>query len=1121
MRDRGAVDLATGHFVLLRIRDAGSVAEQTQWTVRCGTLQKLRHGALARLVDHGVLGRTQRFEAWRCGSPWAGDATAADKQRRAVSAFLRACGLSNGHGSLGDMYAHEGRPVLVPSDAVRLGDNLPEVTAVTLDELGWIAIDRPGCQAAAEIFESRDYRPGVLGLWGPSGCGKTHAVEDLAQAARARGFVPLAARVVTAKVLEAVSGRSVFVIDDHPRDAGWPALLRVALHSARAHVLLSTSIEEPSGVAGVRLAPVPFDVLVASVRPTLMDPALQRRSLHAARESHGNPGRFVELLWGSGTSQRTAARPAHRGSRAAEQPAIYGEEALALEEPPTAARRVWPALEELTALRRRAADAVGLVKRGRYGPGVRQLRQGIGALVRRADWAHGASGAMALAEALSTRGQFREAIDVLRHAREYATRAGNDRALIDIAIQSGHARIDLGRLDEAESVIGAAVEAARDHGTPEQAALAALALARCLFWQGRYAEQGAAVSSVEGAPPADVLVSSHIEKALAAVGVRDLPRAMSFVSDAAEQAISSGDARLAARAMEAAAFVRLAVDDISGVEAAVARVIAFARAAHAPIQALSARLLWAEAQRRRGRQARALAVAARVRRIGATRLPLLLRARADLLTDLLTASAAPHAVAQKHAAATGLASLALYAPAPPRNGVATTLSDSFDEVIGIVNLCQTAEDEAHVLREVCAKTRRQLRARAVAVVSGLSRVLAADGPPVESALVGRAMASGLDIAPERCDDHVEAGAVVRYGGSGIGVVIARWPLGVPGDLSAAWSALRVTAAAVGPIVAAALARGASRVAPEMGDLLGVSVPMRELRGAIERAALAPFSILVEGESGSGKELVARAVHRLGPRRDRPFRTLNCAALPDELIEAELFGHARGAFTGAVGERPGVFEDAHGGTLLLDEVGELSPRAQAKVLRVIQEGELRRLGENMARRVDVRIVAATNRDLRHEVTAGRFRLDLLYRLDVVRIVVPPLRERAEDVAVLAEHFWREAADRVGSRATLGASALAALARYHWPGNVRELQNVLAALAVRSPRRGVVPATALPVAGGQPTGREVHRLDAARRAFEERFVRAALARAGGRRTQTAVELGVTRQGLTKLMTRLGIQ
>ena len=280
-------------------------------------------------------------------------------------------------------------------------------------------------------------------------------------------------------------------------------------------------------------------------------------------------------------------------------------------------------------------------------------------------------------------------------------------------------------------------------------------------------------------------------------------------------------------------------------------------------------------------------------------------------------------------------------------------------------------------------------------------------------------------------------------------------------------------------------------------------------------------MLIEGESGSGKELVARAIHRAGPRRDRPFCALNCAALPDDLVEAELFGHARGAFTGAVSDRAGVFEEAHGGTLFLDEVGELSPRAQAKVLRTIQEGELRRLGENVSRRVDVRIVAATNRDLRQEVDAGRFRRDLLYRLDVIRVTVPPLRERREDIA-------RAGRTTSGTRRPRGSEAARRwprrrwrrYLRYDWPGNVRELQNVLAALAVRSPKRGVVLPTALPPHFGAEARADAWKLDEARRTFEEQFVRAALVRTGGHRTRAAAELGVTRQGLTKLMSRLGI-
>ena len=192
--------------------------------------------------------------------------------------------------------------------------------------------------------------------------------------------------------------------------------------------------------------------------------------------------------------------------------------------------------------------------------------------------------------------------------------------------------------------------------------------------------------------------------------------------------------------------------------------------------------------------------------------------------------------------------------------------------------------------------------------------------------------------------------------------------------------------------------------------------------AIARAANAPFTVLIEGESGSGKELVARAIHRAGCRRERRFCAFNCAAMPEDLVDAELFGHAKGAFTGAAAERLGLFESADGGTVFLDEVGELSARAQAKVLRVLQEGEIRRIGENFTRPFDARLVAATNRPLaRPKSTRGRFRQDLLYRLDVIRINVPPLRERLEDIPLLAARFWRQSADRIGSKAVLGQSA----------------------------------------------------------------------------------------------------
>ncbi len=308
-----------------------------------------------------------------------------------------------------------------------------------------------------------------------------------------------------------------------------------------------------------------------------------------------------------------------------------------------------------------------------------------------------------------------------------------------------------------------------------------------------------------------------------------------------------------------------------------------------------------------------------------------------------------------------------------------------------------------------------------------------------------------------------------------------------------------------------------------GSIIGVSPAMAAVRTAVARAAAVPFPVLIEGESGTGKELVARALHRLGPRRDRRFCALNCAALTDELFEAEVFGHTRGAFTGATGVRVGLFEEAHQGTLFLDEAAELSARAQAKLLRTLQDREIRRLGENALRAVDVRVVAATNRPLGQAVAAGRFREDLLFRLAVVRIMIPPLRERVEDVPLLAQIFWRDAARRAESRASLTAEAIAALCRWPWPGNVRQLQNVLAALAVAAPGRGRVTGRHVAhvlAAHGVEAAPDVS-LEVVRRTAERRAVKMALVRSAGSRLAAARALGLSRQGLAKAMRRLGVE
>jgi two-component system response regulator HydG len=307
-------------------------------------------------------------------------------------------------------------------------------------------------------------------------------------------------------------------------------------------------------------------------------------------------------------------------------------------------------------------------------------------------------------------------------------------------------------------------------------------------------------------------------------------------------------------------------------------------------------------------------------------------------------------------------------------------------------------------------------------------------------------------------------------------------------------------------------------------LVGDSTVMQDVRAQIALAARAPFPVLIRGESGCGKELAARAIHSLGQRRHRRCAAINCAALPDDLIESELFGHVRGAFTGAATDRMGLFDEADGGTLFLDEVGELGGRAQAKLLRVLQDGEVRRVGENQARRVDVRVIAATNVSLDDAVRRGTFRADLFYRLDVVRVRMPALRERREDIPLLARHFWHECTARVGSRARLEGRVLDVLARGDWPGNVRQLQNTLAALAVRVPPRGRVTVDDLPDELRKPESSPGYLghsgLDAARREFEASYVRDALTRAGGRSSLAARDLGVTRQGLSKLVRRLGL-
>jgi DNA-binding NtrC family response regulator len=304
---------------------------------------------------------------------------------------------------------------------------------------------------------------------------------------------------------------------------------------------------------------------------------------------------------------------------------------------------------------------------------------------------------------------------------------------------------------------------------------------------------------------------------------------------------------------------------------------------------------------------------------------------------------------------------------------------------------------------------------------------------------------------------------------------------------------------------------------QRSGLVGRSAALLEVYKQVARAATSEVPVLITGETGSGKEMVARQLHQRSHRKDQPFIPVDCGAIAESLMESELFGHAKGSFTGATGARVGLFEEANGGTLFLDEIGDIGPKIQAQLLRALQEGEIRRVGESTPLKVDVRVVAATNKDLKALVKEGRFREDLVYRLDVVRLHIPPLRERLDDLPALVEHFAQLHA-RGGARPVVTPDALARLKAYDWPGNVRQLENVVArALALNAtgilgpgdfpPPIGdaAAPASNLALTGDLPSLDELCR----------RYAGQVLQHTQGNKSEAARILGCDRKTLYKLL------
>lgn len=312
-------------------------------------------------------------------------------------------------------------------------------------------------------------------------------------------------------------------------------------------------------------------------------------------------------------------------------------------------------------------------------------------------------------------------------------------------------------------------------------------------------------------------------------------------------------------------------------------------------------------------------------------------------------------------------------------------------------------------------------------------------------------------------------------------------------------------------------------------IIGQNPKMREVAELVARVAPAPTTVLVRGESGTGKELVARAIHRYSPLRDRPLLTVNCTALTPTLMESELFGHRRGAFTGAVADKVGLFEKADGGTIFLDEVGDMPLEMQGKLLRVLQAGEVKPVGDVVTRRVRVRVIAATNRDLEAAMQRGEFREDLFYRFNAFIITLPPLRERVEDIPVLAHHFLRKAEAKVNKKVDrISAEALDLMARYAWPGNLRELENIVERAVVLTHERTIEPehlpmhlqepgAAAVPLAAddGLPAAKERLLRD-----FERQAVLRFLREARGNVSVAARRAKITRRNFHRLLVKYSI-
>ena len=884
---------------------------------------------------------------------------------------------------------------------------------------------------------------------------------------------------------------SIAEVLDHGRD-GEPRWVVVETATGQSSVAVARRLAEDARARG--FVPIAVDVYLRL--RSLLEEELRHRtlmlilprgaSLNPAREAivsvaAVSPRPHVLVSFRSGP----IASSSMSGQLVREARAVYGASA--------AVRPALPTLpDDVVKHLARGSRWIDLWRSGRHAAAERLLRDVAGAVFRRRALVPAADMLITLGRLMLERGRASDADALFGDAATHAQAAKHEALAATARVWQASARTDAAQLTAAESLCRAAILAGSLVGADR--ARGEATLARTLLWQGRVSEASTRELLVE-TDDHDVAAFVAATSVRVSIANGDLFAAGQRARELLTLVGESGDVLVRVIALTAHLRVLLEAGDLTLAERTLIDIRDTARVARAPLRLVRARLLWVDGLKRAGRERDAERELRDLRRLrGAT--PPLLRSAIDgrLQGDVRC---------------------------PRRERVALTVPSA---AATMVVMARDEDEDCDAVRKVMAFAAGALQASRIDLCSadaGPDTTVLSIGSGLATVLGSRVLDAGIAIDTCTGGTGGELGVPVRIGSRLVAAIVARWPI----DRLASGQArdlLELTASVAAPRIDAmrATAREVANASIAIPELVGSSPAIADVRRSVTRAAAAPFSVLIEGESGSGKELVARALHHLSPRRERRFCDVNCAALPEELLESELFGHTKGAFTGAMSDRAGLVEEADGGTLFLDEVADLSPRAQAKLLRVLQQQEVRRVGATVSRKVDIRVVSAANRDMRNEVAEGRFRQDLLYRLDVVRIRVPALRERPEDIPLLADHVWRAAAARVGSQATLTHGVLSALTRYHWPGNVRELQNVLAGVAVSAPARGQVKAALLPPFIAGAVSPSTTRLTDARDQFERRFIELALARAGGRRTRAARELGLSRQGLLKMMGRLGL-